>query len=192
MRHNDGTFKGIRGTDIFYQCWLPDGEIKAGLTISHGLAEHSDRYMNLVERFLPLGYALYALDHIGHGRSEGKRAHVEAFDDFTLMLKTFVKMVQGWLPDKPLFLIGHSMGALISVAYLIKHQDDFAGAVLSGPLLKVPGETSATTIRVGKLFSTLMPQFGLVQLAAEALSTEQAVQHPAQLADIASAVMALL
>jgi alpha-beta hydrolase superfamily lysophospholipase len=47
MKHEEGSFKGVRNTDIYYQCWLPDGDVRAVLLVVHGLAEHCGRYMNL-------------------------------------------------------------------------------------------------------------------------------------------------
>src|SRR3989304_9196603 len=99
MRHQEGSFKGIRDADISYQCWLPEGKSKAVLLIVHGLADHSGRYMNVVNRFVPLGYAVYALDHIGHGKSGGPRVYVERFKDYTVTLKTYFDMVRHWQPD---------------------------------------------------------------------------------------------
>ena len=61
MQHQEGTFKGIRDATIYYQSWLPEGETKAILLIVHGLAEHSGRYMNVVNHFVPLGYAVYGV-----------------------------------------------------------------------------------------------------------------------------------
>ncbi|MCK4681802.1 alpha/beta hydrolase, partial [Candidatus Bipolaricaulota bacterium] len=69
MKHKEGFFTGVRGADIYYQCWLPEGEPRAVLLIVHGLAEHSGRYMNVVDHFIPLGYAVYSIDHLGHGKS---------------------------------------------------------------------------------------------------------------------------
>ncbi len=59
MKHQEGVFMGVRNTALYYQGWLPEGEIRAVLLVVHGLAEHSGRYMNLVNRFVPLGYAVY-------------------------------------------------------------------------------------------------------------------------------------
>ena len=143
--------------------------------IVHGLAEHSGRYMNLVHKFVPLGYALYALDHIGHGRSEGDRVYVENFDDFTITLRRFFDSIQKWQPDKPVFLLGHSMGGLIGAAYLLKHQDELAGAILSGPGVKVPDNISGVTIGLGKILSVLMPKAGLIQLNASSVSKDPSV-----------------
>ena len=83
MKHIEGNFKGVRAVNIYYQGWLPDAGIKASLLIAHGLGEHSGRYMNVVNHFTPLGYAIYGLDHIGHGKSDGGREVVERFEDFT-------------------------------------------------------------------------------------------------------------
>ncbi|HUU81215.1 MAG TPA: alpha/beta fold hydrolase [Acidobacteriota bacterium] len=75
MKHQEGYFKGVRDTNISYQYWLPEDEPKAILIVVHGLAEHSGRYMNVVNYFVPLGYAVYGVDHIGHGKSEGERKY---------------------------------------------------------------------------------------------------------------------
>ncbi len=83
MKHQEGFFKGIRGTRIYFQSWLPEGEPKALLLIVHGLAEHSGRYINVVNHFVPLGYAVHGFDHPGHGKSDGIRVYVERFEDYT-------------------------------------------------------------------------------------------------------------
>ena len=175
MKHQEGTFKGIRDATIYYQCWLPEGKSKAVLLIVHGLAEHSGRYMNVVNYFVPLGYAIYGVDHVGHGKSGGTRVHVERFEDFTDTLKIYFDMVRKWQPDKPIFLVGHSMGGLIGGVYLLDHQAELTGAGFSGPSVKVPDTLSPTTIFVGKVLSALMPKFGLIRLNAEGVSRDPAV-----------------
>ena len=99
MRHQEGTFKGIRNASIYYQSWLPEGESRAILLIVHGLAEHSGRYMNVVNTFVPLGYAVYGVDHVGHGKSSGTRVYVERFEDYTDTLKIYFDMVRRWQPE---------------------------------------------------------------------------------------------
>ncbi|MBU1744295.1 MAG: lysophospholipase [Proteobacteria bacterium] len=175
MKHQEGFFNGVRDHRIYYQYWLPETEPKAVLLVVHGLAEHGGRYMNLVNHFLPLGYAVYAADHLGHGSSEGTRVYVERFADYTDTLVTFHEMIRGWQKDKPVFLVGHSMGGLIGALYLLDHQDELAGAVLSGPGVKVPDDISPVTIFAGKVLSILMPRLGLIQLEAEGVSRDPAV-----------------
>jgi acylglycerol lipase len=162
MKHEEGFFKGARDHQIYFQNWLPEGEVKAVLLVVHGLAEHSGRYMNLVHHFLPLGYAVYAIDHLGHGRSEGTRVYVERFTDYTDMVTAFRDMIRDWQKDKPVFLVGHSLGGLIGALYLIEHQGELAGAVLSGPLVKIPDNILAVTIFSGNVLSVLAPRLGLI------------------------------
>jgi len=101
MNHQEGFFNESR---IFYQAWLPESDSKAVLLIIHGLAEHSGRYMNVVNHFIPLKYAVYGFDHMGHGKSGGARVYVERFQDFTDTIKTYYDMIQIWQPGKPIFI----------------------------------------------------------------------------------------
>lgn len=175
MKHHEGYFKSIRDTNIYYQYWLPEGEPKAILLVAHGISEHSGRYMNVVNHFVPAGYAVYGIDHIGHGKSDGKRVCVERFQDYTKTLKKYFDMIRGWQPEKPIFLVGHSMGGLISSAYLLEHQDELTGAVLSGPGIKVPDNISNAVIFAGKILSVVMPKAGIIQLDAEGICRDPAV-----------------
>jgi len=175
MKHQEGSFKGVRDANIYFQSWLPEGEPKAILLIVHGLAEHCGRYMNIVNHFVPLNYAVYGIDHLGHGKSEGTRVFVDRFEDYTKSLKAYSDMIRLWQPRKPIFLVGHSMGGLIGAVFLIDHQAELRGAVLSGAAVKVPSNITPATIIVGKMLSALVPKFGLIGLDAEGICRDPAV-----------------
>lgn len=175
MNHSDDSFTGASGTKIYYQSWLPEGTPKAVLIIVHGLGEHSGRYMNVVNHLVPDGYAIYALDHYGHGKSEGVRMFVPRFEEFTGTLKIFSDMVQAKHPDQKIFILGHSMGSLITTDYLLTHQNEFDGAIISGTAIKVPDNITPATVTLGKLFSVLMPKFGLSALDANSVSRDPEV-----------------
>jgi len=175
MDHVEGNFKGLRDVEIYYQAWLPEGSSKAVLLIVHGLGEHCGRYMNVVDHFVPLGYAVYGLDHIGHGKSEGMREGIERFEDYTDTLRVYSELVKGWQAGKPIFLLGHSMGGLITSCYLLDHQADFRGAVISAPLIKASGNISQATILMGKILSALAPKMGLLPVDAESISRDPEV-----------------
>ena len=175
MRHEDGFFTGVRGVEIYYQCWLPGDEPRAVLLIVHGLAEHSGRYMNVVNHFVPLGYAVYGIDYLGHGKSDGPRVYVKEFNDYIDTLSVYVDMVRKWQPGKPSFLLGHSMGALVSAIFLLDHQDELTGAILSGPSVKAPSNTSPITIGMVRFLSILLPKIGVLQLEAKGVSRDPAV-----------------
>ena len=69
MKNEEGDFKGLKDLKIYYQSWLPDGASKAVIIIVHGVAEYGARYINVVNELVPKGYAVYANDHRGHGKS---------------------------------------------------------------------------------------------------------------------------
>ena len=175
MRHEEGFFQGIRNTRIYHQCWLPDGEVRAVLLIVHGLGEHSGRYMNLVNHFIPLGYAVYGLDQPGHGKSEGMRKNIERFEDYADTLKVYLTSVQQRQPGKLVVLVGHSMGELIGAFYLLDHQAEVAGAVLSGIIAKVPANTSPATVALGKMLSGIAPRLRFLALDIPGLCRDPSV-----------------
>lgn len=131
----DGRLEGVGGVDLYWQGWLPDGEPRGVLLIAHGLGEHSGRYTNVVDTLVPDGWAVYGVDHRGHGRSTGPRVHVERYEHWLADFETFRRAVVARHPGRPVFLLGHSMGGQIALAYALDHQDDLAGLVLSAPAL---------------------------------------------------------
>lgn len=175
MIHAEGRFKTKSGANIYYQHWQPESEPRASLLIVHGVGEHSGRYLNVVDYFVPRGYAVYGLDHLGHGKSDGTRMFVECFSDFTGPLKAYFDMIQGWQPGKPVFLVGHSMGGLIGSVYLLERQDELKGAVLSAPAVKVSDTVSPVTIALGKALSVILPKAGLLALDATTISKDKSV-----------------
>jgi len=175
MKQIEGTFKSINNLNIYYQAWLPDGEVKAVLLLVHGIGEYCGRYTNIVNEFVPLGYAIYGLDHIGHGKSEGEREMVKTFDDYLEPLSSYYKMVKEWQPGKTIFLFGHSLGGLIALDYLLDHQADFRGAIISGPAIKIPNTISPMIISIGKLLAAIAPRAGVLALDISGLSHDPAV-----------------
>lgn len=175
MDQIEGTFKSLGKVNIYYQAWLPDGDVKAILFLVHGLGEYCGRYSNVVNHFVPLGYAIYGLDHPGHGKSDGEREVVNRFTDYTDTLALYYKMVKDWQPDKPIFIFGHSMGGLISCSYLLDHPTDFTGAILSAPAIKVSDNISSMTIAMGKILSCVAPKVGVIGLDTAGVSRDPEV-----------------
>jgi alpha-beta hydrolase superfamily lysophospholipase len=175
MKTVEGTFKGVRNLDIYYKGWAPEGEVKAVLMIVHGVGEHIGRYTNVVDHYVPLGFAIYGVDHIGHGKSGGEREMVERFEDYIEPLVTFREKIAGWYPGKPIFIYGHSMGGLITTLYLLDHQADFKGAILSAAAAKVPDNITPLTVTLGKILASITPRVGMIQLDTNYLSHDKTV-----------------
>jgi alpha-beta hydrolase superfamily lysophospholipase len=177
MKHTEGRFTGRKGLSLYYQCWLPATDPKAILLVVHGWAEHSGRYTNLVNYFVSKGYAICALDHRGHGKSEGLRGFVERFSDYLDDLKTFFDIVRSEHGDTKIFLVGHSMGAIIATAYTVavSHQQELAGLIVSGVGVKPGSSISSALIPLARILSLLLPRLGIMVLDASAISQDKAV-----------------
>lgn len=162
------------GDKLFYQSWAPDAP-RAVVALAHGYAEHLGRYNHVADRLCCDGIAVFALDHWGHGRSDGTRGFVPRFPVFLDGMTSLLSEAKAQFPDLPRFLIGHSMGGLISVAHLLDHQADYVGAILSGPAVKPAEPPSTATLIIGRLLSRLAPKAGILQLDSSAVSRDPEV-----------------
>jgi acylglycerol lipase len=172
MEHREGYFPNCRGLNLYYQAWLPDGEIKAVLLVVHGLAEHSDRYGNVVNHFVPKGYAVYRFDLCGHGRSEGARCYIEQFDDYRADVKLFYDMIYEEYKGTKVFLVGHSYGGTIATYYVVGHRDGLVGLIVLGATLKIGASVSRILIALSGILSLLVPKMGATVIDASSISRD--------------------
>lgn len=179
MQHVTGSFMGLHHTELFTQHWLPDdsaGKPRALVVLAHGIAEHGGRYEHVAAHLTAHGYALYALDHRGHGRSQGTRVHVDTFDHFVMDLTAYVEQVRATAPDLPVFVYGHSMGSLIALLYAFQQQDRLAGLITTGTALALGG-SNALLAGVVRLLGRVAPKARIVPaLDLAGLSRDEAVQ----------------
>ena len=173
--HSEGNLTAADGLSIFHRAWLPDGDPTAAVLLIHGLGEHSGRYGHVAEALTGAGYAVHALDHRGHGKSEGKRVFVKSYDELLDDLVMFRGHVEAQHPDIPLVVLGHSMGGNLAVGHVLDHQDGVAALVLSAPALKVGDDLSSTQIKIFGLVAKVAPGFRPQGLDAESISRDPAV-----------------
>src|SRR5579875_1392898 len=105
------------------------------IVIAHGYGEHIGRYEHVASALGATSGAVYGLDHAGHGRSEGERALIHDMNAVVEDLHLLVRHAREAHPDRPLVLVGHSMGGLIATRYAQRHGEELAGLVLSAPLI---------------------------------------------------------
>jgi alpha-beta hydrolase superfamily lysophospholipase len=135
---------GTRGPLTAYE-W-PHSRPRYVALLVHGYGEHAGRYEELAGVLGGHGAAVFAVDHVGHGRSAGDRVLVEDFEDVVTDVHTLAGLARSAHPGLPLVLIGHSMGGLIAARYAQRHGDGLAALVLSGPVVgawELPGRLLA-------------------------------------------------
>lgn len=162
------------GASLRFKHW-PAQNPKATVLIAHGYAEHLGRYAHVAAALNDSGYSVYAVDHWGHGKSDGERGFVPAFSVFLDGIDALLAEAKSTYPGKKRFLIGHSMGGLVAANYLIERQGEFAGAVLSGPSIKAVEEPPAAVLFIGRVLSKLAPKAGLISLDANLVSRDAKV-----------------
>ncbi len=176
MKQGEGNFDGSGGLKLYARWWLPEGDPRASLGIVHGFGEYCDRYTNLVEGLVPDGLALFGFDLRGHGRSPGQRGHINSWEEYRLDAGHFLEMIEEKQPGKPLFLYGHSMGALVALDYIMRNPGDLAGAIISGAPIKPVGVAKPYLVIIAKLLSRVWPSFPLdLGLEKAALSRDPLV-----------------
>ena len=166
-------FTGARDRRIFTQSWLPQGSPRDQVVIAHGYAEHSGRYEAVAQFLTARGFAVHALDHHGHGKSEGAPAVIERFAQADADLDTLVDKVRADSGLATIKLIGHSMGGSLALNYALNHQEKLSGLVLSGPA--IGGKMARVTRWLLAVISTFAPQRGTIALDANAVSRDPAV-----------------
>ncbi|MCB2087898.1 MAG: alpha/beta hydrolase [Sphingomonadaceae bacterium] len=167
---NEGHFVGVAGRRIFFRSWQPDGDVKDHLVVAHGYAEHSGRYDAFGRWFAERGYAVHALDHHGHGQSDGARAVIESFDEAAADMDRLVDKVRGESGLERVKLVGHSMGGSLALHYALAHQGKLSGLILSGPA--IGGGVSAPMQMVLRLLSFIAPKMGTVELDSDGVSRD--------------------
>ena len=169
--------KGEGGVALFHRVWSPleSGAPCGQVVIAHGLGEHSGRYEHVGKFLAGHGFLVRALDHRGHGRSEGTRAHVEQFDHFVSDLERFRNFAAQEMPGPPMFVLGHSLGGAVVLAHGIDYPSGWDGIVLSGPAVDPRHGVSKALIAVGRFASLVAPRLGAVRLDVSKVSRDPAV-----------------
>jgi acylglycerol lipase len=139
MHDRDGR---LASDSLYYRVWdAPDA--RADVLISHGYAEHGGRYDHVARALCDVGATVWAVDHRGHGLSAGDRGDFGTWASVVADLDLMVDLVAAAGGGRPRFLVGHSLGGAIAIAYAEDHQDRLSGLSLSAPAIVLPPEIVA-------------------------------------------------
>ncbi len=175
MQQRNSSVKTADGFSLYSQSWLTESPPKASIVISHGYAEYSERYRPLAEFLVAAGFSVYALDHRGHGKSEGERANVRVFREFIQDLKAYIDHLKEQNLASPVYLLGHSMGAVIATQLVLEHPHKVDGLILSGAFLRNATKVSPLLLSLSGLVSKLLPSLPTTQLDATLISRDTAI-----------------
>tara|TARA_X000001036_G_scaffold14981_2_gene12652 strand:+ start:1011 stop:1850 length:840 start_codon:yes stop_codon:yes gene_type:complete len=162
MKKKSYFIKSKDGSNLMYYSWLPNKKINVAIGIIHGLGEHSNRYDDFAEYFCKKGFGVYSIDLRGHGKSEGKRGHINNFkkliDDSEEM---FINIRKENL-NVPMVMFGHSLGGCIALNYLCENQSkEIDLAIISSPWLRTVLEPPKFILYIQKILVGLFPSLTL-------------------------------
>jgi alpha-beta hydrolase superfamily lysophospholipase len=166
--------EGVLASGQFWQAWTLQTPV-AVVVLVHGLHEHGGRYRHVAERLAAAGYAVYVVDHPGHGRSPGTRGNLASMAATVGGVDALARLAGERHPGVPLFVYGHSLGGLIALQYLTGTPDArVRGAVISAPALDT-GAATGVQRRLAPVLSRLLPDLGVLTLDADTISRDPEV-----------------
>ena len=158
--NENGVLEASDGIRLFTQRW-PAREPQGICLLAHGVGEHSGRYEYLARRLNECELSVWALDHRGHGRSEGRRGDCTKLARFVEDLHLLVERARREFPGLPRLMIGHSLGGLIALVYAVEHPEMIRGVAVSSPALKLAFAPSRFKVKLAQGLARILPRTSL-------------------------------
>ncbi|WP_280422334.1 alpha/beta hydrolase [Nocardia carnea] len=161
------------GRRLVRRSWVPGTPVRGAIVLVHGVAEHSGRYDYAGRTLAAAGFAVHALDHVGHGESArvGAPANLGSIDDAADKVAALLELVRAENPGVPLFVIGHSMGALITLYLATRAPLDVAGVVVSAPPLLIDAGNPVQRL-LAPVLTRIAPNLGVLKLDSSQISRD--------------------
>ena len=175
-----GILRTADGLTLFTQGWEPDKPPRSVVVIVHGYGDHSSRYADLAVHLMQQGHTVQTYDQRGHGRSEGRRAYIDTFDQYLDDLHAFLASVRRQFEGLPFYLLGQSMGGAIAALYCLEREADFQGLVLCSAALKAHDDMAPLLQKLSSVVGRLLPRLPTITLDLDALSRDPAVVRRAR------------
>lgn len=127
-----------KGGRLFIRSWRPTAVPKAVVALCHGFNAHSGYFSWVADQLVEDGYAVYAVDLRGRGRSDGERFFVKEVGEYESDLAALIALAKSREPGLQTFLLGHSAGGVTSVVYTLDHQQEIDGLICESFAYQVP------------------------------------------------------
>jgi len=154
-RYQDGFLRAQDGLRLYWRRYTPAAP-RATVAVVPGGGDHSGRYPALTRGLVRAGFEVALIDLRGHGQSDGRRWHVDRFDDYLGDLDAFMAAVRAGAPGRRVFVVAHSMGGLIAAAWALRGRSA-DGFVLSSPYFKLRLDPPALKILAARIVGTVVP-----------------------------------
>ena len=151
----------ISGDQLIFTRWcLPESKLAGMLLVVHGLGEHSGRYAtHFSEFYTGHNFGVAAFDLPGHGKSTGKRGHIENPIWLLETIDRLIQMIEYRFPDLTIYLYGHSFGGEIALWYSLVRNPAVKGVILSAPLIGPKDPVPLPKLILAKTMDKIMPSF---------------------------------
>ncbi len=155
------SFPSTGGVTLYAEVFLPRKPANAVAVMVHGYAEHCGRYREVANVLVGAGVATLGYDYRGHGRASGRRGHIDAWSDYHDDLDAAISQARALAPGKPVILVCHSNGGLITLRALTDaaRRPDVAAAVISSPFLGLRLQVPAAKVWLARGMSRVFPAF---------------------------------
>jgi len=160
MTTRELTLKSSNGETLWGQVWEPEEKARAVLVLVHGLGEHIQRYQHVADKLNARGIALLGFDQQGHGRSGGKRGVINSTEGLMEDITRAVTLTKEMYPGLPIFLYGHSMGAVEVLYYGLNGPEIPTGIIATSPSLDTASMSAAQRALV-RLLKNVLPQLAV-------------------------------
>ncbi|MBO9712779.1 alpha/beta hydrolase [Sphingomonas sp.] len=177
MTSKEETFEGKGGVEIFMRSWLPAEAPRAVVVIGHGFNAHSGQYAWAASQLVEAGYAVYAADLRGRGKSGGERFYVDDVADYVADQAGSIDIAKSRHPGLKVFLLAHSAGGVVGATYVLDHQAEIDGFICEDFAFQVPAPGFALAAIKG--LSHIAPHLGVLKLKNEYFSRDP--EHVAML-----------
>ena len=175
MPHEEGRFNGYDGLALCENRWLPEGDAAAVVVVVHGFIEHSGRHADVAAELNRHGYAVYAIDLRGHGKSEGERVFVGSFLEYLRDVELFLVHVRAQQPDRPVFLVGFSLGGTIAATLAARGLADVRGLVLVAPAVQIGRGMFPVLRLLAGVIGRFFPRLRVVRMGFRKMSRDPEV-----------------
>ena len=155
-------FTGTGGVRLHLRSWLPEGTPRGVVAICPGFNAHGGQYAWTAEKLAARGFAVYAVDVRGRGKSEGERFYVEDVAEYVADAGGMIAIAKERNPGLPVFLLGHSAGGVTACAYALDHQDEIDGLICESFAFQVPAPGFLLSAIKG--LSHVAPHLGVLTL----------------------------